>query len=182
MVKRSITKKQKKENIITKRKNKTQNHRPKNYIPNNQNKSHIVKIFIELLNMVKLYHWKTRSYSKHKATDELYENLNKHIDEFVEIMLGKDQSRIQMMEKRIDLLDALNITEFTKRIHEYREFLIDLNLYFGQGAFTPPTTNFKGDRRSPEKFDARSDTDLLNSRDEILGDINQFLYLMSFDK
>jgi len=184
MVKRSITKKQKK------RKNGTQSHRPKNYIPNpvgsasnpvgsasnpvgsasnpvgsaryanNQNKSHIVKIFIELLNMVKLYHWKTRSYAKHKATDELYDNLNKHIDEFVEIMLGKDQSRIRMVEKRIDLLDASSSTEFTKRIHEYREFLIDLNLY----------------------FDARSDTDLLNSRDEILGDINQFLYLMSFDK
>ena len=160
MVKHSITKK---------RKNKTQNHRPNNYMPNpvgsaryanNQNKSHIVKIFIELLNMVKLYHWKTRSYAKHKATDELYRNLNKHIDEFVEIMLGKDQSRIRMVEKRIDLLDASNSTEFTKRIHEYREFLIDLNLY----------------------FDARTDTDLLNSRDEILGDINQFLYLMSFDK
>ena len=136
-------------------KNNTQNRRP-----NIQNKSHIVKIFIELLNMVKLYHWKTRSYAKHKATDELYQNLNKHIDEFVEIMLGKDQSRIKMVEKRIDLLDASSSAEFKRRIHEYREFLIDLNLYFGQG----------------------SDTDLLNSRDEILGDINQFLYLMSFDK
>ena len=136
-------------------KNNTQNHRP-----NIQNKSHIVKIFIELLNMVKLYHLKTRSYAKHKATDELYRNLNKHIDEFVEIMLGKDQSRINMVEKRIDLLDASSSAEFKRRIHEYREFLIDLNLYFGQG----------------------SDTDLLNSRDEILGDINQFLYLASFDK
>ena len=25
----------------------------------------------------------------------------------------------------------------------------------GQGAFTPPTTNFKGDHRSPEKFDVK---------------------------
>lgn len=155
MVKHKTLKKQKKQNNIIKRKNKTQNYRP-----NNQNKSHIVKIFIELLNMVKLYHWKTRSYAKHKATDELYQNLNKHIDEFVEIMLGKDQSRINMVEKRIDLLDVSSSMEFKQRIHEYREFLIDLNLY----------------------FDARSDTDLLNSRDEILGDINQFLYLMSFDK
>ena len=142
------------------RKNKTQNQRPKNYISNYQNKSRIVKIFIELLNMIKLYHWKTPSHAKHKATDELYRNLNKHIDEFVEIMLGKDQSRINMVEKRIDLLDASSSAEFKRRIHEYREFLIDLNLYFGQG----------------------SDTDLLNSRDEILGDINQFLYLASFDK
>ena len=31
-------------------------------------------------------------------------------------------------------------------------------------------------------FDDKKDTDLLNIRDEILSDINQFLYLMTFDK
>jgi DNA-binding ferritin-like protein len=128
--------------------------------PTNQTKSRIVKTFMELLTMVKLYHWKTRSYAKHKATDKLYESLNDHIDDFVEIMLGKDQSRIKMVEKRIDLLDASSNGEFKQHIHEYREFLIDLSLY----------------------FDAKLDSDLLNSRDEILGDINQFLYLLSFDK
>ena len=33
--------------------------------------SHIVCVFLEMLNMVKLYHWKTYSFSTHKATDEL---------------------------------------------------------------------------------------------------------------
>ena len=32
--------------------------------------------FLEMLIMVKLYHWKTYSYAQHKATDELYTNLN----------------------------------------------------------------------------------------------------------
>jgi hypothetical protein len=126
----------------------------------NQNKSRIVKIFIEMLNMVKLYHWKTRSFAQHKATDELYDKLNKDIDAFVEIMLGKDESRIKMLEKRIDLLDESNTREFKKRVYEYREFLIDMSLY----------------------FDSKQDSDLLNIRDEILGDINQFLYLLTFDK
>ena len=31
-------------------------------------------------------------------------------------------------------------------------------------------------------FDSKRDSDLLNVRDEILGDINQFLYLLTFDK
>jgi hypothetical protein len=31
-------------------------------------------------------------------------------------------------------------------------------------------------------FDPSRDSDLLNIRDELLGDINQFLYLMTFDK
>jgi|TARA_B110000879_G_scaffold63364_1_gene89179 hypothetical protein len=128
--------------------------------PPNKNRSHIVKVFLEILNMVKLYHWKTRSYAQHNATDELYDKLNKHIDMFVEVLLGKSESRIKMLEKKIDLLDPSNVRDFKERIYEYREFLIDIDIY----------------------FNSKKDTDLLNIRDEILGDINQFLYLMTFDK
>ena len=38
--------------------------------------SEMVLKFIEILNIVKIYHWKTFSYPEHKATDELYESLN----------------------------------------------------------------------------------------------------------
>ena len=127
---------------------------------NNRNKSHIVKVFLEVLHLVKLYHWKTHSYAQHKATDELYERLNEKIDEFIEVLLGKDESRIRMLEKRIELVDANNVKDFKSRIYEYRDFLIDMNTY----------------------FDVKRDTDLLSIRDEILSHINQFLYLMTFDK
>jgi len=126
----------------------------------NPGKSHIVKVFLECLNMIKLYHWKTHSYSQHKATDELYSKLNEHIDRFVEVLLGKDESRIKMMEKRIDLVDPNNTKDFKARIYEYRNFLTDFDIH----------------------FDSKKDSDLLNIRDEILSDINQFLYLMTFDK
>jgi len=127
----------------------------------NDQKARIVSIFLEMLNVVKLYHWKTRSYAQHKATDELYGKLNENIDKFVEILLGKDASRVSMLEKRMSLIDSKNVMDFKSRIYQYREFLInDISMY----------------------FDARRDTDLLNVRDEIVGDINQFLYLMTFDK
>ena len=132
----------------------------KNYKKSNKTNSHIVKVFLEVLNMVKLYHWKTRSYAQHQATDELYANLNKHIDQFVEVLIGKDERRIKMLEKRINLIDPSNTRNFKERIYEYREFLLDINMYFNE----------------------KRDTDLLNIRDEILADINQFLYLMTFDK
>lgn len=125
----------------------------------NSKKSHIVKIFLEMLNMIKLYHWRTKSYSQHKATDELYSKLNEHIDKFVEVLLGKDQSRVKMMESRIDLLDIDNTRDLKERIFEYRDFLTDMNIY----------------------FDTKRDSDLLNIRDEILGDLNQFLYLLTFE-
>ena len=124
----------------------------------NVNKSHLVHIFFEMLNTVKLYHWKTKSYAQHKATDELYERLNENIDKFVEVLLGKDESRIRMIEKRINVADYSGAGDFKEKIYKYREFLTDMNKYFNE----------------------KKDTDLLNIRDEILGDINQFLYLMTF--
>jgi len=127
---------------------------------NNTLRSSIVRSFLQLLNLVKLYHWKTYSYSQHKATDELYSALNEHIDTFVEILLGKNEARVQMLEKKIQLFDSKDKSEFKEHIHDYREFLIDMNTY----------------------FDEKRDSDLLNVRDEILGDINQFLYLLTFDK
>ena len=117
----------------------------------------IVETFLGILNTVKLYHWNTYSYAKHKATDDLYSLLNEHIDKFVEIMMGKDEKRIPGFSKKIVNDPKSN---FKARIYEYREFLIDLN----------------------KTLDKDRDTDLLNVRDEILGDINQLLYLMTLTK
>ena len=123
-------------------------------------RSHIARVFLEMLNNVKLYHWKTYSYSQHKATDELYDRLNENIDKFIEILLGKDEARIKVLKKHVDLLDTKNTYELKNRMYEYREFLTNMN----------------------EIFDSKKDSDLLNVRDEILGDINQFLYLLTFNK
>ena len=53
----------------------------------------VVQRFIELLNVIKLYHWKTKSFPEHKNTDELYSSLNEHIDHFVEVMIGITSKR-----------------------------------------------------------------------------------------
>jgi hypothetical protein len=126
----------------------------------NGSKSHLVSVFLEMLNMVKLYHWKTHSYAQHKATDDLYASLNANVDKFIEVLLGKDPKRIKMMEKKIELIDPVNVTDFKSRIYEYREFLTDMNLHFNE----------------------TRDSDLLSIRDDLLADINQFLYLMTFRK
>jgi hypothetical protein len=148
-----------KRNIKRKVPTKRQTMKSKSYKFSNDKKSNIVRIFIETINLVKLYHWKTKSYAQHKATDELYDRLNEHIDKFVEVFLGKSESRIHLVNQRIQLIDA-NLKTFKEKIYEFRSFLVDLDRYFS----------------------SKQDTDLLNIRDEILADINQFLYLLSFDK
>ena len=123
-------------------------------------KPQIVKKFMELLTMIKLYHWKTHSYSQHKATDELYEKLNENIDRFVEVLLGKSGTRIKMLESKMNMYDLETTGELREHLFEYRQFLVDMN----------------------RTFHEKKDADILTVRDEILADINQFLYLLTFDK
>ena len=77
------------------------------------NIENIVIMFLRMLNTVKLFHWRTFSYPEHKATDELYGNLNSNIDTFVETMLGKTGGRVNLTkQKTLPLLAIENINDF----------------------------------------------------------------------
>lgn len=117
----------------------------------------VVKMFLEMLNTVKLYHWKTSSYAQHIATDTLYADLNVSIDQFVEIMLGKKGNRVNLTgQKSLPLMDYTDVTDFKKKIDDFKDFMTSLNI------------------------DDKKNTDLLNVKDEILGLLNKFTYLLTF--
>lgn len=121
----------------------------------------ITVMYFEMLLMIKLFHWKTMSYPTHKATDDLYAKLNSNMDKFMEVLFGKSGLRTDLMSnKNIRLID-LNSSESLKReIEGFKGYLVDLN-----------------DNATMKMM---SNTDLYNIRDEILGDLNQFLYLLTF--
>ena len=80
---------------------------------NNYSRENIIILCLEMLNTVKLYHWKTMKYAEHKATDDLYGELNDKIDEFVEVLMGKDGRRINLSSKKsLRLQDFNNSTSF----------------------------------------------------------------------
>ena len=117
--------------------------------------------FLEMLIMVKLYHWKTSSYATHKATDDLYTTLNANIDKFIEVLLGKAGNRINLMgKKNISVIDLNSPERLRAEINSFKSYLVSI-------------TNSPAIR-------IMSNTDLLNIRDEILGNLNQFLYLLTF--
>jgi hypothetical protein len=118
----------------------------------------IVLMFLQMLNTIKLYHWKTMSYSAHKATDELYDKLGSNIDSFVETMLGKKGDRVNLTNiKHLPLMDYTNIKNFKIEIEKYKNYMINMDI-----------------------VNLNSNSDLLSIRDAILGDLNQFTYLISF--
>jgi|LauGreDrversion4_2_1035121.scaffolds.fasta_scaffold58030_2 hypothetical protein len=147
-----------------KRRTKSTIHRIKSCAKSSTNsktkKAIIVENFIEMLNNIKLYHWNTHSFAQHKATDELHDRLSGHVDKFVEVLLGKNESRIRHLQTKIPLINNKGTYSFKEQVYQYREYFINMN----------------------KCLDSQRDSDLLNIRDEILGDINQFLYLLTLDK
>jgi DNA-binding ferritin-like protein len=119
----------------------------------------IILFFMDMLTTVKLYHWKTFNYATHKATDELYEDLNKYVDEFVEVLIGhKGGVRVSLPRSNVKVHDCASLNEFKSKIEGYKRVLI---------GFT-------------SRFDGKKNSDLLNIRDEILASLNKTLYLLSF--
>lgn len=94
--------------------------------------------------------------------------MNEKIDRFVEVYMGKDGKRLTEWNRHMELMygdDAIlpqqghhsnkSNRDFLKYAHTFREFLINLE----------------------RCLDPARDSDLLNVRDDLLADVNQFLYL-----
>jgi DNA-binding ferritin-like protein len=143
--------------------NKTRTNRPKTNKKASLEKfqKEITVVFLEILLMVKLYHWKTHSYATHKATDDLYTKLNANIDEFIEVLLGKSGIRTDLVSnKQIRLVDLTSIESLKREVDGFKGYLVGLN--------------------DNQRLKLMSNSDLYNIRDTILGDLNQFLYLLTF--
>ena len=111
----------------------------------------IVATMTEMLHAVKLHHWHTHDYSVHKATDNLHEALSEQVDSFVEKLLGSKHTRSNLTHLRMNACNSL--PELKRRIEHYKRYLRGMPASLG--------------------------TDLLNIRDELLGSLNQFSYMLS---
>jgi hypothetical protein len=111
----------------------------------------IVATLTEMLHVVKLHHWRTHDYSVHKATDNLHEALSEQVDSFVEKLLGSKHTRSNLTSLRMRSYNTLPALK--QRVEYYKRYLRGMPASLG--------------------------TDLLNIRDELLGSLNQFSYMLS---
>jgi DNA-binding ferritin-like protein len=114
-----------------------------------------INILFELQLNIKTFHWMTISYSKHKATDELYGDLNDKIDHFVEVYMGK-YGRPNITTETVNIKNMSD--------EEFIMYLKNSKVYL---------------QKILPNFFTESDTDLLNIRDEILASLNKTLYLFT---
>ena len=116
-----------------------------------------IHFFLQLRTQIKLYHWQTRVYARHIATDKILEELDDAIDSFVEIYLGK-YGRNKLTGGNATL-SLHNLTEAgaVRLLKHAVKYLLG-----------PLTKSLK-----------EQDKDLANLRDEIMGHLHQLLYLFS---
>jgi DNA-binding ferritin-like protein len=112
---------------------------------------------LTLQNQMRVFHWQTQhkvgSFAAHNAFGTAYEELDGHIDDFIEIYQGKKGAI--MASGGSFHLELHNLPDNPEEfVDEYVEYLVE---YVPQGL-------------------DEADTDLLNIRDEMLGILNQTKY------
>ena len=116
-----------------------------------------VNFFFAMRSQVKLFHWQTTSYARHKATDDLIKAIDDTSDKYVEVYMGtygRPKMTARNSATRVQNLNEKSIVKFLRACIGYLE--------------TDLVKKLKP-----------SDTDLVNLRDEMLGELNQLMYLFT---
>jgi len=117
-----------------------------------------INFFLTLQSQLKVMHWQTIGYARHKALDETLDELYDVVDQFVEEAMGKyGRFKLENETKTIKLsnLNELDIKSFC---NTSIEALIQYNDQFEE-----------------------VDTNLFNLRDEMLGLFNKLKYLITLE-
>ena len=115
---------------------------------------------LDVLNQCKIYHWQTKSYARHKASCEFINNLSSITDKMIETLQGNKGLRL-IVSSTFNTINIENQSDknITKLLNSFKKWLVE----------TFP------------KYVNNTDTDIINLRDELLGHVNQTLYLFTFE-
>ena len=112
-------------------------------------------------NQFKVFHWQTQrkpgSFAQHEAFGKAYDDLTDFIDDFVEIYQGKNGVILANGGFNVTLHNLGNDPE--EFVDEFVDYLTNV---------------------VPQGLE-ETDTDLLNIRDEILGEVNKLQYLLTLE-
>jgi hypothetical protein len=114
----------------------------------------IVTHLLTIRNQIKLYHWQTREFARHKATDDLTAAIDVSIDNFVESYMGR--------YGRPKVSGSIKLHNFSE--NAAKSFVAREAKYL--------------ERELPRKI-KKSDSDLLGIRDEILAELTKVSYLLT---
>ena len=113
--------------------------------------------FMFIRDQLKIYHWTTTSYARHKSSDALVDSLSEKMDKFLETIQGIHGKRLVLPAKKQISFKNENDKSIIKLLEKFKDWLNNV---------------------LPKYI--KKNTDLLNIRDDILSDINNTIYLFTF--
>lgn len=120
----------------------------------------IALTLLDVLNHVKIYHWQTKYYSRHKGSCELIKNMESLTDQIIETLQGSKNVRLILSnDYNKIILENQNDYSIINILQEFKKYLMDI---------------------FPRYLNS-TDTDIINLRDELVGSINQTLYLFTLE-
>lgn len=115
----------------------------------------IVEHLLTHINQIRMYHWKTKLFSRHKATDKYLKIIDTIIDTIIEALQGSRESRIS--DSFTVKFKSVTDTNAPNYLKEHKNWLV---------------SDFPNLLKKDE-------SDILNLRDELLAAINRLSYLFS---
>ncbi len=120
-----------------------------------ENGAVIAKSFLFMLTNTQIYHWQTKSYNKHVAAGKFYEAIQPLVDKFMETFQGRyGIVRYEPFNMRFD---NISDAEFMVLLKQFVVFLND----------------------DIPKVVPSQNSDLLNIRDELLGETHHVMYFLN---
>jgi len=117
--------------------------------------------FLSFYNSAKLFHFSTKYYSAHKSSDDFANTYLTLLDKFWEVYQGKYEKLTVNKEKEKKIYIKLwTDKSIHSELDNFITFLYDSTLI--------------------KMLEQNNDTEMLNIRDELVGHINQFKYLLKF--
>lgn len=115
---------------------------------------HVFERFFALIVACKLFHYRTRSYAAHKTIDQFFERFVSLSDRFLETLQGHLELRIKFDQLMLEI-PIITDENWKVKLNDEVSFLMELETYI----------------EAP---------DLLNIRDEIVSEIKNTRYLLTF--
>ena len=117
-----------------------------------------VHFLLNLRNQLKLYHWQTKVYARHIAVDKVLAELDTLIDSYVEIYIGKYGRPKVTGDNAVLRLHNLTDAGATKLVKNATTYMM---------------------KTLVAHLNPKEDTDLINLRDEMVGQMHQLAYLFT---
>lgn len=78
--------------------------------------------FMSMISQVKLFHWSTMSYAKHKALDDLHSDLSDNVDKLVEVYIARYKKQ-PLTTFNVNTIATTNTNEIDKYLTMNRDII-----------------------------------------------------------